>query len=60
MTIIWKFLIKPMGGIWGVYELLPAFLCGLIVAVVVSLLTKAPSQEMLDEFEEVRGKGEIA
>ena len=60
MTIIWKYLIKPMGGVWGVYELLPAFLCGLIVAIVVSLLTKKPTQDMIDEFDEVRGRAEIA
>ena len=36
-----------------IYELLPAFLCALIAIVVVSLLTKAPEQEIVDEFEAV-------
>lgn len=50
-VFLWKYLLKPMGGVWGIYELLPSFLVGLIVIVVVSLLTKAPSQEICDEFE---------
>ena len=36
---IWKFLVKPMGGVFGIYELLPGFLVGLILTVVVSLAT---------------------
>ena len=50
-VFIWKYLIKPLGGIWGIYELLPAFLVGLIAIVAVSLLTKAPSEEVVKEFE---------
>ena len=30
----------------GVYEIIPGFLCGLIAAVVVSKLSKAPSAEV--------------
>ena len=30
MVFVWKYLIKPLGGIWGIYELLPAFLCACI------------------------------
>ena len=51
MVFIWKYLIRPMGGLWDVYELLPAFIVGLIAIIVVSLLTKAPEQKILDEFE---------
>lgn len=50
-VFVWHSLIKPLGGIWGVYELLPAFILGLIAIVVVSLLTKAPSEEVLHEFD---------
>lgn len=53
MTFIWKFLIAPMGGVLGIYELLPAFLVGLAFNVVVSLLTAAPSTEIQDEFDRV-------
>lgn len=35
----------------GLYEIIPGFLAGLIVAVVVSLLSKAPSKEITDLFE---------
>lgn len=56
MVFIWKFLIKPIGGVWGIYELLPAFVVAIAVNVVVSLLTKAPSQDMIDEFEAVKAE----
>lgn len=36
----------------GLYELLPAFILALIMAVVVSLLTEEPSEEMQKEFDE--------
>lgn len=54
MVFVWKYLIKPLGGVFGLYELLPAFLVGLITIIVVSLCTKAPSKEITDEFERVR------
>lgn len=60
MVFIWKYLVKPMGGVFGIYELLPAFLVGLIVIVVVSLLTPAPSKEIVDEFDHVKSGNEIA
>ncbi len=51
MVFIYKFLIAPIGGILAIYELLPAFIVGLIVAVVVSLCTKAPGADVIEEFE---------
>lgn len=53
MVFIWKYLIAPMGGIWDIYELLPAFLVACVAIVAVSLLTKAPSKEITDEFDRV-------
>ena len=53
MVFIWKYLIAPLGGAWGIYELLPAFLVGCIVIVVVSLATAPPSKEIVEEFEAV-------
>ena len=50
---IWKFLVKPMGGVFGIYELLPGFLVGLILTVVVSLATRAPDAEIVEEYDEV-------
>ena len=54
MVFVWKFLIAPMGGIWGIYELLPAFALALLVNVVVSLATPAPSADVLATFDEVQ------
>lgn len=51
MVFVWKYLIAPVGGVWGIYELLPAFVTSLLAIVVVSLCTAKPSQEILDEFE---------
>ena len=51
MVFVWKYLIAPLGGLFGIYELLPAFLVALVVNVLVSLATKAPLQEIVDEFE---------
>lgn len=51
MVFVWHYLVKPMGGVLGVYELLPAFLVGLAFCVVTSLVTSEPDAEMLAEFE---------
>ena len=54
MIFIWKFAVRPMGGVWDLYELLPAFLTGLILIVIVSLLTPKPEDEIVEEFEKVK------
>ena len=54
MVFVWKYLIKPLGGIFGVYELLPAFIVSIAVIVIVSLLSKKPSEEIENEFEKAR------
>ena len=51
MVFLWKLAIKPMGGMFGIYELLPAFIFSAICIVVVSLLTKKPSAEIEEDFE---------
>lgn len=51
VVFVWKFLVRPLGGILNIYELLPAFIVGCILVVVVSLITPAPSKEITDEFE---------
>ncbi len=51
MVLVWHNLIKPLGGVFGIYELLPAFLFSALCIVVVSLLTKEPEQAVLDEFD---------
>ncbi|MGI6705012.1 MAG: sodium:solute symporter family transporter [Clostridia bacterium] len=49
-SIIFKVVSFAWAG-FGIYELLPAFVLSCIVIVIVSLLTKEPSQDVLDEFE---------
>jgi sodium/proline symporter len=56
-VIIWDYL-PVVGGqtlyaVTGIYSLLLGFIISTICIVTVSLLTKAPSKEMLDEFEKV-------
>ena len=53
MIFVWKFLVRPLGGAWDIYELLPAFIVGCIAIVAVSLLTKEPEAEIVAEFESV-------
>lgn len=54
MVFLWKLVISKLGGVFAIYELLPAFIFSCIVIVVVSLLTKAPSKEIEADFEAVR------
>ena len=53
MVFIWKYLLRPIGGYFDIYELLPAFILALLVNVLVSLLTKEPSKEVIEEFENI-------
>lgn len=54
MVFLWKFVIAKIGGVFAIYELLPAFIVSCIFIVVVSLLTKAPDEEILADFDAVR------
>ena len=53
MVFIWKYLVRPLGGAWDIYELLPAFVVSALAIVIVSLATKAPSEEICREFDSV-------
>ena len=55
MIFVWKYLVKPMGGVFGIYELLPAFIVALIVNVVFSLVTAAPDKEITGVYDQVQG-----
>ena len=54
MIFVWKYVIAKLGGVFAIYELLPAFIIASVAIVVVSLLTKAPEKELVDEFEAVK------
>jgi sodium/proline symporter len=56
MVFVWKLLVRPLGGLWNIYELLPAFIISCIFIVVFSLLSPAPSAEIQEEFDAVAGK----
>ncbi|MBQ7677634.1 MAG: sodium/proline symporter [Lachnospiraceae bacterium] len=53
MVFFWKYMIRPMGGVFDLYELGPAFLVAIIVIAAVSLATKEPEAEIIKEFDEV-------
>ena len=54
MVFVWKYLVRPNVSFLNFYELLPAFLVSCAMIVIVSLATKAPSKEIIDEFETVQ------
>lgn len=56
MVFIWKYGIATLGGVFAIYELLPAFIIALIVNVIVSLVTAAPADELVKTFDEVNAK----
>ena len=53
MIFVWKYLIRPLGGAFNIYELLPAFIVSSLVIVLVSLATPAPDKDIVKEFESV-------
>lgn len=53
LSLVWSIWLKDLGGIFGVYELLPAFLFASMLIWIVSLLDHRPSQEIMDEFDSV-------
>jgi sodium/proline symporter len=53
-VFVWKLLISKLGGVFAIYELLPAFILSCIAIVVVSLLTKKPDASVEAEFDAAR------
>ena len=56
MVFVWKYGISTLGGVFAIYELLPAFIVAVAVIVVVSLVTGGPEQEVLEKFEQVKAQ----
>ena len=54
MVFIWKFLISKLGGIFEIYELLPAFIISCLSILIVSMLTSKPEEEITDIFDEIK------
>ena len=59
MVFVWKLCLNPLGGIFKIYELFPAFVLSAVVIIVVSLLTEEPSEEMKADYERVL-RGDVA
>ena len=64
-VIVWDYLPliggKTIGGVTGLYSLIPGFFLGLLAMYAVSLATPEPSEEIVKEFDEVANlkEGEI-
>lgn len=54
MVFLWNLVLKPLGGVFGIYELFPAFVLSCLVILVVSLLTPVPSAQIQQEFDLAR------
>ena len=54
MVFVWKYGVRPLGGVWDIYELLPAFLVSALCIAVVSLCDRAPERAVLDDYDSVR------
>lgn len=54
VVFLWKLVLKPLGGVFGIYELFPAFVLSCLAILAVSLLTPAPSAAILQEFDLAR------
>lgn len=50
---IWKFIVRPMGGSFDIYELLPAFILNLLISIIVSKLTTEPDIKIQQTFDKV-------
>ena len=53
---VWKFVLADYASeypIFGLYELAPGFVLALIVTIIISLITKKPSEEIIKEFDRV-------
>lgn len=62
-VIIWDYIPliggQTLGVVTGLYSLVIGFAISLVLIIIVSLLTKAPSQEIIQEFEEVASGKEV-
>lgn len=56
MVFFWKLVLKPIGGFFFLYELLPSFIISSLVIVIVSLFTKNKCSDINAEFDEVKTK----
>ena len=53
MVFVWRYMVRPLGGFWDIYELLPAFLVAVLCIVVFSLATGKPEEDTIKTFHKV-------
>jgi len=55
-VLVWKLVIRAQfkGTVLDFYELLPAFIIACVAIVVVSLITKAPDEEITSVYDELK------
>ena len=60
MVFIWKYAVRPaaaagkLPAALDIYELLPAFIVAFVLIIVVSLITKAPDEEITEVYNDVK------
>lgn len=54
VVFAWKYGVRPIGGVWNIYELLPAFIAGAASNIAVSLMTKAPDKTVTEDYDKVK------
>ena len=62
VSCIWVFVKidgATIGTITNLYAIIPGFIVGFIVSVIATLVTKAPSNEVMELFDEVRNSDEL-
>lgn len=52
-VFVWKYGVSQLGGIFAIYELLPAFIAACVAIIIVSLITTAPSEDVCREFDKI-------
>ncbi len=59
MVFVWKYGVRPLGGVWNIYELLPAFIVASVaIVLVLSLATEEPSEAICRQFDSVESPQE--
>ena len=50
MIFIWKYIVRPLGGNFDIYELLPAFIIALVANIAVSKMTGGAPEKLKEEY----------
>jgi sodium/proline symporter len=59
VSLLWPSVIAPLGGVFAIYELLPAFIFSAFLIIIFSLTDKKPNEEIIKEFELARSNAEL-